>query len=142
MAAPAATGPSDAFPADLPLSSPGEARDGAAPRHRRLEPFGLAHRRIAAPAAAGRDRPRSTAEPHVVRRRRWALHTNWTARPLFCAATNALLSANRRKVSAFTGSDLPERRFRTLRDRGPRRADKPSRWIFCGKLPAVTKGMI
>src|ERR1022692_3734144 len=55
MAAPAATGPSDAFPADLPLSSPGEARDGAAPRHRRLEPFGLAHRRIAAPAAAGRD---------------------------------------------------------------------------------------
>src|ERR1019366_3839928 len=57
-------------------------------------------------------RPRSTAEPHVVRRRRWALHTNWTARPLFCAATNALLSANGRKVSAFTGSDLPERRFR------------------------------
>src|ERR1035438_1357881 len=37
------------------LSSPGEARDGAAPRHGRLEPFGLAHRRIAAPAAAGRD---------------------------------------------------------------------------------------
>src|ERR1039458_1761881 len=56
-------------------------------------------------------RPRSTAEPHAVRRRRWALHTNWTARPLFCAATNALLSANGRKVSAFTGSDLPERRF-------------------------------
>src|ERR1039458_4165420 len=57
-------------------------------------------------------RPRSTAEPHVVRRRRWALHTNWTARPLFCAATNALLSANGRKVSAFTWGGLPERRFR------------------------------
>jgi hypothetical protein len=64
-----------------------------------------------APAATGRDAAEERAEPHVVRRRRWALHTNWTARPLFCAATNALLSANGRKVSAFTGSDLPEPRF-------------------------------